>query len=304
MSRAVNWCFTLNNWTQGEFDLIAQLGQSDHVEYLVVGRETGESGTPHLQGFVRFKSRQRLSAVRTMVSTRGHFEVAKGTPHQAAQYCKKENDFEEYGTPPTVTQGKRNDWERLRQHVDELGERPERRSLFVLFPSLMARYESAVWEYIDAVRPLPVLQQGEPRDWQQDLEQRLVGDADDRTIEFVVDPIGNSGKTWFCRYMLTKYPDKTQYLRIGKRDDMCFMIDPSKKIFMIDVPRQQMEYLQYSVLEMIKDRLVISPKYHSTMKVIPTNTHVVVFCNEYPNHNALSADRVSVTQLNYVTVRG
>ena len=304
-SRGRQWCFTLNNYTTGETQLLSDLGASEHVEYLVFGREVGESGTPHLQGFIRFHDRKTFSSAKSLISPRCFIEIAKGTPSQNRQYCTKDGDFEEFGTCPVSRQGKRNDWEKLKEHVLELNERPPRRSLVVLFPALMARYEHAVWSYIDCLLPAVRLTDSTPREgWQSDLDGLIEEDPDPRTIEFIVDPIGNSGKTWFCQYILTKYPNDAQYLRAAKRDDMAHAIDPIRTIFLIDVPRRQMEFLPYAILESLKDRMVFSPKYQSGLKLIPRVPHVIVFCNEYPNPNALSADRVSVTQLSYATVQG
>jgi len=305
-TRAKHWCFTLNNYTPEEYQKFVDfLSDDTHVIYGVVGKEVGESGTPHLQGYVSLRNRVTLRGIKALTSDRTHYGIKKRTPYEAAQYCKKDGDFVEFGTVPEKTQGKRSDWERLHSHIEELeDERPTRRSLFVLFPNLMARYEHAVWSYIDSVLPPVSFTDSVPRDgWQRDLADSLDNEPDGRSIEFVVDPIGNSGKTWFCQYLL-QTRDDVQYLRPGRRDDMAHAVDTNKRIFLIDVPRGQMEYLQYSVLEMLKDRLIFSPKYFSVTKMIGHPTRVLVFCNEYPNPNALSVDRVSVTQLNYATVAG
>ena len=45
-SRSNNWCFTLNNYTDESQQKVRDLGVG--AEYLVFGRELGESGTPHL----------------------------------------------------------------------------------------------------------------------------------------------------------------------------------------------------------------------------------------------------------------
>lgn len=96
------WVFTVNNWTPEDETLFQQLD----CRYLVYGREVGESGTPHLQGFATFKSAKRLSALKKVHQT-AHWEVAKGTSLQAADYCKKDGDYFEKGDTPS--QGKRTD---------------------------------------------------------------------------------------------------------------------------------------------------------------------------------------------------
>lgn len=66
--------------------------------YIIYGREVGESGTPHLQGFVMFDNQRTLKAVIKLFKG-AHVEVAVA-PLQAIEYCKKEGDFVERGSPP------------------------------------------------------------------------------------------------------------------------------------------------------------------------------------------------------------
>lgn len=89
------WCFTLNNYTESEYSTIEHW----EVEYVCVGKEIGASGTPHLQGFVVFAARKRLTAVKQLFE-RAHWEVARGSSEQAAEYCKKDGDFMERGDCP------------------------------------------------------------------------------------------------------------------------------------------------------------------------------------------------------------
>jgi hypothetical protein len=136
-----------------------------------------------------------------------------------------------------------------------------------------------------------------PLPWQQSLEEILSEpSANDRTVHFCVDSTGGQGKSWFQWYMSSKYPD-VQLLGPGKCEDIAHTIDPEKRVFLMNVPRGQMEFLNYSVLEQIKDRHVFSPKYESQMKVIRFPTHFVVFCNEHPDMNKMSADRYEVVQM-------
>jgi hypothetical protein len=109
-----------------------------------------------------------------------------------------------------------------------------------------------------------------------------------RKIIFVVDPTGGSGKSWFVRWWLSTNGELTQVLSIGKRDDLAYAIDESKKFFLFDIPRSQSEFFQYSVVEKLKDRMVFSPKYGSRTKMLQHCPHVVVFMNEEPDRNKLA----------------
>lgn len=69
--------------------------------YLVAGQEVGAEGTPHLQGYVCFASAKTLSAVKRLGGLgRAHLEQQRGTPEQAAVYCKKDGVVFEKGTLP------------------------------------------------------------------------------------------------------------------------------------------------------------------------------------------------------------
>jgi hypothetical protein len=98
MPGAKNWCFTLNNYTEDEENVIHSMYITGTITYLVVGREVGESGTEHLQGYIQFKKRLTLSQVKQQFGiNRIHLEISRGTPQQAAHYCKKDGEFEEFG---------------------------------------------------------------------------------------------------------------------------------------------------------------------------------------------------------------
>ena len=85
---------------------------------LFFGRERGDSGTPHLQGFFILHNRLRQNQVSQLGGLRrASLDKANGTPAQAAAYCKKEGDFEKIGELPQPSSGKRSDWESFKEWV-------------------------------------------------------------------------------------------------------------------------------------------------------------------------------------------
>lgn len=140
--QAKHWCFTLNNYTDEDVQRLRELWDEDGSNccYLVFGRETGESGTPHLQGFVTFAARKTLNSAKTLISQRAHLEPAKGTPKQAATYCKKDGDFEEFGVV-TGGQGRRSD---LSQVAEKIKAGTNIRTLADEHPEAILRYGSGI----------------------------------------------------------------------------------------------------------------------------------------------------------------
>lgn len=109
--QAKNWVFTLNNPTRSEGEAVENL----EVPFLIYGKELGETGTPHLQGYVQLEQKRRLASVKELIP-RAHLEIARGTVDENIKYCSKQdpNPFIK-GTP--VCQGQRNDLISLREAV-------------------------------------------------------------------------------------------------------------------------------------------------------------------------------------------
>lgn len=296
MSQTKRWCFTLNNYTDDDVNLLRALGGGPQIDYLVFGREVGASGTPHLQGFVVYKHSIRRSVCVHRLGDRVHVEVALGTNVQASQYCKKDGNFEEFGAFRNEA-GKRTDWDRYREYVEDLGRVPTSREIIQHNASLYARYSKRCFEIANAFLPaVSFTGDDNPRfGWQTQVAGLISSDVHhSRNIHFVVDPQGNSGKSWMCRWALTRYGGKVQVLKIGKRDDIAHAVDETKSVFLFDIPRGQMTFLQYCVLEMLKDQVLFSPKYESSCKMIRVCPLVIVLCNEMPDMNAMTGDRYKI----------
>lgn len=301
MSLAKRWVFTLNNPSEDESFFLSLHGVETnngdgHFSYLIFGRETGESGTPHLQGYFALKKKERLATIKQIAGfARVHLEVARGSPSQAAGYCKKDGDYDEYGTPPTPP-GNAAHFEQLRDWIAAQDTTPTMRDVWDAFPTLAARYRSAVLECLTLFGKRPNLVDGPLRLWQHRLDGIVNGESDDRRIIFVIDPEGNKGKSWLVRYWLSTR-DSTQFMSVGKRDDLAYAVSCDTSLFVFDIPRGHMQYLQYGFLEQLKNRVVFSNKYMSQTKILHQVPHVVVFGNEAPDQNALTADRYKIINI-------
>lgn len=132
-SYAKNWCWTLNNPQRGDLSLMV----ADLYSYLIYGDEVGADGTPHYQGYVMMKKPYTLVGMKKLIP-RAHFEVAKGTPQQASEYCKKDGSFIEDGNLPAKygNQGKRSDLEEFALAIKE----KDNKELYESYPSRYLLY--------------------------------------------------------------------------------------------------------------------------------------------------------------------
>jgi len=315
-SRAKRWSFTVNNYTLNDELALKRLcgifdapdpGESEPlVDYLIYGRELASTGTPHLQGYLIWKTDCRLVTCRNRMGlvTAPHLEVSRGSPEQNRVYCSKEDETPfEYGTCPAVSQGRRSDLERFFDWADEFslehGRAPTTPEAAKLFPVVVVKHGRLM--DVVRLRTQRALFHAEPdpREWQQRLRDTLDQPPDDRKIQFVIDYDGGIGKSWFVRWYLDMHPTTTQLFRPGKVADLAHAIKIHCNVFLFDIPRDGLQYLQTQVLEMLKDRVIFSPKYNSTTKYLTAVPHVVVFTNEHPDDVGikLTADRYSFVKI-------
>lgn len=101
-----NYVFTCNNYNVKSVSSEEVISDAlkGSISYICFGKEIGESGTRHLQGFIRFrteKSQKQCREVLKLLDPRpAHVEIMRGTFEQAIEYCKKGGDYFEWGTAP------------------------------------------------------------------------------------------------------------------------------------------------------------------------------------------------------------
>lgn len=109
------WCFTINNYTEDDKEQVVRL--SDKAHYIVAGLEVGDSGTPHIQGYVYFKNDCSFQSIKKKL-TRAHLEPSRADSDHNEQYCKKDgNVLIEKGVKPSPRQ--RTDITKVREALEE-----------------------------------------------------------------------------------------------------------------------------------------------------------------------------------------
>lgn len=132
--------------------------------------------------------------------------------------------------------------------------------------------------------------------WQKSLDDICLEIPDDRTIIWVFDPVGNNGKTCFCKYMYNTH--NALLCTGGKISDISCMLSLAQKAgrdlnckntFIFNFPRSA-ERISYKCIEAVKDGLLFSPKYESSTLVF-NSPHLICFSNSMPDIEQLSLDR-------------
>jgi hypothetical protein len=294
LPRAKHWCFTLNNYTDDDVERIKGLVESGlGYSYICFGKERGEDNeTPHLQGFLSLETKANINRLKTEVSDRAHFEIARAIQASIA-YCEKDGEFTERGVRPRG-RGSRSDLEAFKNDVKngmfDMREIREKHS------AVYSRCFRFVIEYIADHRQNRDIANHELFNWQKDVLHFIDQEPDDRTICFVVDVEGNNGKTWFSHWVSSQR-EYVQVIQPAKKVDMAYALDSTTRILFVDTPRsKQGEYVQYDFLEDCKNGYVFSTKYESRVKQL-SKMHVIVLMNEMPDMTKLSHDRYKIFEL-------
>lgn len=309
MARIFGICFTFNNPTPETYlKARGAVGQAG-IKYICWGNEVGQAGTPHMQGYIQ-SNQDKYARLMKVIGT-CHMEKQQGDSKQAVDYCKKDGDFQEFGSyvhidSPKSRQGQRKDHDEVKELIKSgktyqeivdtnfayaakygkfIKEQVAVQRMAAGKNSLLAEYEGVSW-----------------KPWQQDVLNVIAGTPDPRKIHWIWEPTGNVGKSFLAKYiMLTS---SATLMESGKKVDMAYIFaqNPTKTV-MIDLSRTSApvdgkDYLggMYSLLETLKNGVLTSTKYESQVISFP-RPHVIVFANWEPDYTKWSSDRYDVTNL-------
>lgn len=128
ISPSIKWCFTLNNYTDDEIDKLVPL-ICKLCRFGIVGKEAGEEGTPHLQGYIEFKTKQRPLGV--FRNKRIHWEKAKANRQANIDYCSKDGDlllvYPEPEVVDTIEEEELFGWQR--RILKDIEDKPDKRTI-------------------------------------------------------------------------------------------------------------------------------------------------------------------------------
>lgn len=88
-----NWVFTLNNYSEQDCESIQSISADSDVSKMFVGKEVGDEGTPHLQGYISFENNTTRDHVERLLGGRAWINKAHGGWRQNYDYCTKQNDI-------------------------------------------------------------------------------------------------------------------------------------------------------------------------------------------------------------------
>jgi len=291
------WVFTA--WCDEEPSFDNEIDQ-----YGVYQREKAPStGRLHWQGTLQLKKKMRMAQLKAIGGWRGgstHWEPMISTPEKCKVYCMKDasrvSGPVEWGVMREV--GRKRTSEEFVEALTKGDKTYE--EIREQFPkdTLIRDKTARLWiAERDAKRPKVRTDVVELRPWQAELEEMLGGEPDKRCIVWVSDPNGNSGKTEFIRYTMTRRPGEVQVFKTMETAHVAYALRTQGRYVFFDLPRDlQAKDERYEILEWIKDGIVTSTKYESCTKY-PCPMHVVVFSNHIPDTSRLSADRWHILQI-------
>lgn len=295
MSRSRAWMYTINNFAS-EYEPFDFLPDNS---FSVWQHEVGESGTPHLQGYIELSESKPLQYLKKLHST-AHWEIRRGTQKQAIDYCIKDDSYADgpwcYGS--CKEQGSRNDINSLRKMMQEGADIEEVKDAdfgtYVKYKRAFDSEYQLICTENAKRRKLDSYEDCIWKPWQSRILDILNGPVDSRKVYWIYETEGNVGKSYLAQYLVCN----GAYLCTGgKVQDIQYSYQ-GQNIVVMDLSRTKAEHMDhlYEMVERWKDGSFLSTKYESVMKVFDV-PHVLVFANFAPEREKLSSDRWHVSRI-------
>lgn len=297
--RSRRWTFTLNNFTPEWEEVLKNYS----FDYILYGYEIAPTtGTPHLQGYFEISKKLTMLGIKKQIGIKQiSLFLSKGTAKQNSNYClgltegKQPNEFYEFGTP-IAPKGQRNDLVKLYSRVKEGATDLEIQDEF---PGQYIRYYRGIekmrknYEASELTKKLlGGYENYVLRRWQARIIKRLE-QQDDRKILWVWEEDGNVGKSNLADYL--DVVKGAFLITNGKNSDISYAYD-GQEIVVFDYARTQCDYINYQVIEDLKNGRIFSSKYESKMKRF-LKPKIICFANYPPQTSTMSSDRWDIVNI-------
>lgn len=137
--------------------------------------------------------------------------------------------------------------------------------------------------------------------YQKEIIDIINTNADNRTIHWYFDRIGNCGKSAITKYLC--FHHRVIVISKGKYSDIMnylFTVSNVFNVVVFDLPRNNGSNISYDALESIKNGIIFNSKYETGQKLF-NPPHVIVFANEKPDLEKLSKDRWRINEIQALT---
>lgn len=259
VSPARKWCFTFNNYEGHDKALFQELNK---ISVFGFGKEIGEQGTPHLQGWAYFHKKVRPLSVVGKWLPEGkwiNWILMDGSLDQNITYCSEDGDYvtnyikEEEKKEIEIEIEELEGWQI--EERDKSLEKPKKRIIRWIWSKMGKLGKSTFCKYMCIKHGALV----------------LIGSA-------------NNIKNGICKWM-EKNP--------GKEPGIIILDYPRSS--------DEKDFISYAGLEEIKNGCFFSPKFEGGMCIYNT-PHVIVLANTAPDESKMSEDRWDIRNIDKKSV--
>ncbi len=256
------WIFVWNNYPRTAGNAVEVFFKARKANCWIYGKEIGDNNTPHLQGYVEFKSDRRFSTLAKFRNGGLHWERAKKNKQINADYCAKEGDW--YSMGPIAPK------EKLLDPLDGLSLHSWQKDLSEMCLKNCIPHSRFIYWMIGA-------------------------DGAEGKTSWAKSFIILHGERLGALYVSGKAQDMKHAIASRLKEGLI-----APKVIILGIPRSKNpNAISYQGLEELKDGIFFSSKYESRMVVYNT-PHVIVLANQGPAEGKLSKDRLKIWDLNFL----
>lgn len=261
--RCRKWFGTWNNYSSQEYQNLCNWAIAE-CKYYIIGKEIGtKNETPHLQIWFEFNHQKKYTTMREIFPG-CYWRKGRGKLKDNFQYCRKDEEF--------FTNVKVNDVLTIEDFKLNLKKK------------LLLEYTNIKW-----------------KPWQESVLKYLnTNMTAEREILWYWESVGNVGKSFLSKFIVLTFTGVI--MADGKKDNIFhqikLMMDNKEepKIIILDIPKTCKDFVNYGVIEQIKNGLIYSGKYEGGLCYFEI-PKCIIFANFPPELNKWSKDRYKVVEL-------